>query len=117
MLSFLIIVMLVLMPILSAILIGLHIEYICNKDQTINNCKEWNYVSFDKFLEEFNGQEWEERTMRFEKSFFCHKTDSEVHAGIIRFNDKGMVIRKRDFIKWLLWERKNIFSTRKDIWK
>lgn len=63
-------------------------------------CTEWRFASFRTFLKEFKRTYWDHRDPRWPRSFFRDSRNSEIHAGMIRFRGRGMVIYPWDY--WLL---------------
>lgn len=74
-----------------------------HKAQTRENSKEWGYGSFKVFFENFKKIEWEYKDS-WSSSRFSYPTDSKIHAGIIKFNGKGMVISYFSYWKFLWFE-------------
>ena len=58
--------------------------------------------SYAKFRVEFKKHEWE-RSEKYPMSFFCHPSDSEVHAGIIKFEGKGMTLGLWSYLKFCIF--------------
>lgn len=87
-----------------------------HKKMTISYSTEWGYGTFDRFISEFNKKKWE-HDPQYPKSYFDYGTDSEIHASIVRFDGKGMVLKGSDFRKFKKFLRINRFDNLpKDIW-
>lgn len=75
----------------------------------------YDIVTFDRFLEEFNKYKDDERLEYNKKynSFVLYGKnlekilDIDIHASIIMFNNKCMIIRYRDWHKFVKWEKEN----------
>lgn len=76
-----------------------------HKSMTVDHSIEWNYGTFEKFMQEFNMREWK-RSDNYDESFFGEfdykksRFPSQIHASIICFDDKGMVLRGKDWKKF-----------------
>lgn len=65
---------------------------------TINKTNVWGYGNFKQFKKEFNKIEWRYDSL-FPSSFFCaDPRGTEIHAGVIKFNNKGMVLTPLAYI-------------------
>jgi len=84
-------------------------------------CK-YGYASYKTFLSEFHKIKWESRREIWPESFFDYTTSSKIHASIIQFNGKGMIIYLWDWWRVLLFLRKNRIKVEnnnycKNLWK
>lgn len=66
-------------------------DYSTHKKMTINFSDSFGYAKFEDFIREFKNIQWQ-KLDNFPGSFFQIDTDSEIHASIIKFNGKGMVL-------------------------
>lgn len=68
---------------------------------------EWGYSNFDVFMNEYNKRTWE-RKITFPYSHFSDVyTDTRIHASIIQFDGKGMILDFWSYIKFLFWLNRN----------
>lgn len=65
-------------------------------EMTRTNSDGWGYGTRAQFWQQFHRHKWE-RGRDWPKSWFDYSTDSEIHASIIRFDGKGMVLRPWDY--------------------
>ena len=68
------------------------------------------YGTFSDFLREMASHNWE-RDPRFPTSFFDSKTDSEVHASVVRFDGVGMILSPLDWLRVCRYLGKNQVRT------
>jgi len=82
---------------------------------------QWDYVSFDKFQEEFNKVKW--RIDPLWPQSRMSEENSKFHADIIIINGKGMIIKWHDILKYKRFKKRkkkeamdilNLHSTRVD---
>jgi len=88
-----------------------------HKKATIKDSTCWGYGDFDCFMTEFNKIKWS-ISGEFEDCYcfrpdapFFSDHDSYIHAGVIKFNGNGMVLKKRsEFRKFqrFLKENRNV---------
>ena len=76
-----------------------------HKSMTLDHCTSWDYSTFGQFKKEFYNQKWEPYKGSFESSFFCRETDSKIHADLIRFNGKGMVLKHIHYLRYVFFMR------------
>jgi len=90
--------------------------------QVRDDCKIYGKASFETFLKEFNKRNWERQSMYPESFFGKDNNSNKIHASIIKFDDKGMIMKNtleywkfKKFIKkhCLKKESKEI----KDLWE
>jgi hypothetical protein len=87
-----------------------------HKEMTINHSDVWGYGTFDQFMKEFHKKKWE-HTSRWPQSYFDRGTKSEIHASIIRFDGKGMVLKLSEYNKVREFLKVNrVSGYRKGIW-
>jgi len=92
------------------------VNWSCHKEMiTINSSNNYTYgrSNFKKFKEEFDKIEWV-YNKRYSDSLFNKSCDSECHANIILFNNKGMILGPISFFRSQLYVRKIIKSLKKD---
>jgi hypothetical protein len=91
------------------------VDHAVHKKQVLDNCKEWNYADFDTFLRYFNRVSWE-RDSSFPESFFQKERDklpyaeykkNYIHASIILFDGKGMILDPISYYKFLRWTKEH----------
>jgi len=77
--------------------------------------KTWGYATFSTFLKEYNKSVYNWSIWKhFKNSLFSKDSRGEVyhngyiHAGIIRFGDKGMVLYPLSYLRFLWWKKKEI---------
>lgn len=83
-------------------LIKYSIDWLVHRDMTTDNCKKWGYGSYKQFLIQYNKIQWEPNDMTYNCAKFSNYPHSQIHAGIIKFNDKGMVINYLEYWRVLL---------------
>jgi hypothetical protein len=91
-----------------------------HKSMVVDSCEQWDYGTFDQFTEQFNKTKWEAPVPMWTRSFFNYSSDSKIHAGIIRFNGKGMVLGPFDYLKFqrFLEKHKEMRNARtKGLWE
>ena len=88
-------------------LLNMHIKHEVHKGMVKNEKVPWDYVSFDTFLKEFEKIDWDIDS-KYPKSRFDNKNyrKNHIHAGIILFDGKGMVIKFWDMLKFMRFEKK-----------
>lgn len=109
MLTYLFTLVALLVPALLLVLwiIWPHAEENVHKRATIDYCQSWDYGTFDQFMREFNKCNWEPVDRLRPDSFFeyfpdkAFTTKSRIHSSVIQFDRKGMVLRGRDFKKFI----------------
>ena len=91
--------------------------------QTKTYTTQYGWGSFDKFKEEFDKCNWEWKPT-WKYSLFDYDSDSEIHAGIIKFNGDGMLLNPIDYVRARLYVKKYIsdnfevgYSRDNDLWK
>jgi len=87
---------------------------------------EWSCASFKTFLKEYNKYDGWERDELWSFSHFGGTLSSAgrnkyyIHAGIIKFNDKGMLLYPHSHFMYLIWLITNRLVTpsnyKKDLW-
>ena len=90
---------------------------------TIRYSDSWDYGTFGQFTKEFSSRKWE-RDIKWPDSFFASWKDlnyeSLIHAEVVNFSGKGMVLKLRDYRKFKSFLRKNSLadkgSRNKGIW-
>ena len=93
-----ILTVLLLCSILLPPVINSFFDALVHKDMTISSTKMWDYGTFELFKTEFKKRQWDSRG--WSTSLFDYSTDSCIHADIIKFNGKGMVLKRKDYIKF-----------------
>jgi len=83
-----------------------------HRSQTIEFSDCYGYGSFKNFMDHYQSIEWtRESTWRkshFSQSDIWKKRSGYIHAGIVEFNGKGMVLRYPfSWIRYLFWIRKH----------
>lgn len=119
-LSLNIIITFTIISILSTIIIFIT-YWSVHRYMTIRYSNNWAYCNFKIFKREFEKIKWREDDV-YTDSLFDKDSCSEIHAGIIKFNDNGMVIDLLSYIKYLLFihrylKNKHILKKyKKDLW-
>ena len=68
---------------------------------------EWGRGSYKTFIREFKKYEWK-RSEKFPTSFFCGTLDSsKIHADIIKFEGKGMVLDPWSYLRFCIFIQRN----------
>ncbi len=68
---------------------------------------KWGKGSYKTFIREFKKYEWE-RCDIHPKSFFCGSSDSsQVHADIIQFEGKGMILDPWSYLRFCIFINRN----------
>jgi hypothetical protein len=73
------------------------------------NVNEYGYANFKTFLNEFNKYDWV-RQDHWEYSYFGTGDEYNkyyIHADIIKFNGKGMILYPHSYIQFKIWSYKN----------
>lgn len=88
-----------------------------HKEMTESNCNEWGYGSYKEFKSEYTKiDEWEQGRP-YIKSHFHRDSDSEIHASIVRFNGKGMVLYPWSYPLYVLFLHQNKYNNyNKELW-
>lgn len=85
------------------------IEWSLHKHQVKTFTDVWDYGTYDKFVELFNKTDWDEMNYSFPNSYFT-KTfvfpESKVHASIIKFVGKGMILGPIDYYRFSIFMNK-----------
>jgi hypothetical protein len=99
---------------LPVILIIFWADWTTHRNMTIEYSDSWGYGTFKQFKMAFDILDWE-RDKGQPESYFGKGSDSyenKIHASIIKFSGKGMVLYPWSYIKFSLWLKKN--SLKKD---
>lgn len=90
--------------------------YSCHVEQVKDYCDEFGYGNWNDFMSEFAKVEWT-RNSRNRDSFWGDKWqslgDTYIHASIIKFNKKGMILDYWSFIKFEIFLRRNKYPKAK----
>lgn len=100
----------------------LYVPWGTHRSMMVNNnlgVEVWGYADFQRFLKEYNDPKYNWRTdTDFKESIFSEPDipirdrerfyDGYIHAGIIRFGDKGMVLDPISYFRFLRWKTKEI---------
>jgi len=73
-------------------MILLFASYYAHKCQVRRYTDRWDYSDFETFLKEFRKREWKIYE-EIENSLESKEGDSEIHAGVVNFDGKGMVMK------------------------
>lgn len=100
------------------------ISFSVHKSMTSEYSEIWGYGTFDRFKKEFESRVWRQDTM-FKGSYFGERNDyrmgtgSQIHADIIRFDGKGMVLRHIHYFRYLMYMRSKMPPrvNRKKLWQ
>lgn len=94
----------------SLILIGFaaiffFISWSIHRSMTVDEGPQWGYGTYRQFLVQYDRQDWEDVSKwgNWSDSLFCHETGSKIHASIIKFNGKGMVLTPRAWLHFLIF--------------
>lgn len=95
-----------------------------HKEATIRNSKSWGYGDFDSFMREFEKVKWE-RSPEFEDCYvfrpddpFFSDFDFYINAGIVKFEGKGFIFKKRsEFGKFKRFMKRNRICKESVDWK
>jgi len=74
------------------------IPWAAHKEMTTRHTHKWDYGTFETFKQEFAKRKWNHEG--WPKSLFDYSTKSQIHASIIQFNDKGMVLSWPDYLRF-----------------
>ncbi len=70
----------------------------------------YGYANFKTFLKEFNKKTWI-REARWPYSYFTKEYDSnKIHASIIQFDNKGMILYPLSYIRFSIWNYLNRYK-------
>jgi len=96
--------------ILSSITVALVIIYIMlwivHIEMTKENTQKYGWGNYEKFLREFKKYNWENGG--WEKSLFDYETNSQLHASIIKFEGKGMLLDPISYLRTVIFVRRYI---------
>lgn len=84
------------------------ISHSVHKSQVRDFTEEYGRGNFKIFLRHFTNRDWE-RCRHHRRSFFIYPrnspySSSEIHAGIIKFDGKGMLLDYWSYLRFLFWE-------------
>lgn len=96
----------VILCILFALFVEALIVYSAHVAMTRNNTAIWGFSTWKYFILMFNQYQWS-RDKSYRLSFFC---GSEIHAGVIKFDNRGMVLLPISYIIFICWLIKNRYS-------
>lgn len=89
-----------------------------HKNMTVDNTQIWDYGTFESFKREFEKRKWNHEG--WDNSFFDRLTNSQIHAGIVSFDNKGMVLLGLHYVKVYFYLRplcKKKTKKQKGLWK
>jgi len=93
-----------------------------HREMTTHNCEYWNYANFPTFLREFSSRKWQYKK-EWRYSFFSEKGDrnDHIHADIIKFDGKGMVLYPWSFLRFMVWRKDYVkdmgaFGRDRELW-
>jgi len=95
-------------------LVFFFITWSVDRKMTIDHSEKWGYGNFKKFKECFDILEWE-RDENHPKSYFGKGEEyyqNKIHAGIIMFEKKGMVLLPWSYVKFIFWQRENSLNNK-----
>jgi hypothetical protein len=83
------------------------VEYKIHVSMTKERTNKWGHGNWSDFMREFNKREWE-RDKRHPQSFFEKGSrDGRIHASIVCFGGRGMVLDRKSFRKMKRFIKKN----------
>jgi len=92
------------------VLVDMYINWSVHRDMVKSSANEWGKGNFDNFRTEFNKRKWE-RNKLFPYSWFDQSNilydQNYIHASIIKFDGKGMILDFISYNKFRNWSRKN----------
>lgn len=103
-------------------LIWFFASWIIHIIMVINDCEEWGFANFYKFLEEFNKIK-DNLDLKVKKKYVAIYKDGEsvvyIWASIIKFKGRGMILYPWSWISFKLWEKKvlNNGGYKRRLWK
>lgn len=95
------------------------IHWFIHRSQTIEYSREsgsiWGYGGFEDFIREYSKCEWSRDRLWPESHFGEGDTHFQnyIHAGIICFDGKGMVLDPISYVLFLYWVYKNTYECRR----
>lgn len=95
------------------------IFWLTHRSMTINNSDTWGYGTFKNFKIAFSILDWE-RDEAYPESYFGGGEEyykNKIHAEIIKFEGKGMVLYPWSYIKFIFWSKKNSLNKQNNIKK
>ena len=114
--------LLLLLPSVIVCILMFLVSYSVHRSQVLDEGVGWGYGNFEDFIREFNKRQWE-KDGTYKKSFFGvgdrHGLD-HIHASIIKFDGKGMILDPISYLFFKIWEHQNRRSKAlfvKDLWK
>ena len=96
-------VIVTLVTLLSFGIVFLLIAWSVHRSMTIYSTNSWNYGTFGKFELEFKKRSWKKNDL-FPSSLFSDD-GSKLHANIVAFDTKGMVLYPWSYLKMFLFLR------------
>lgn len=103
------------------------ISWTTHIDMNKKENKPYNWCTFKTFIKEFdkykNNPKLHVRKVVGETSVFLYGTNYEsivyLHASIIKFNEKCMILYPHSWLRYCIWKRKftRSFNRQRDLWK
>lgn len=97
--------------VITSILLVYFMAWIVHYTMCTDACSQYEYATFKQFMNTFNECEG---SFKYDKSFpnsiFIEKQNNKykdecfIHASIIKFDNKGMIIKPYEYWKFLLWK-------------
>lgn len=101
-----VIVFLAISPILLLLSAFVLIPWLVHFDMTKEHSKNWGWGNFNLFLREYNKREWMRQDQYPYSYFGCNCNEDQIHASIIKFNQKGMCLNFLSFWRFQIWNHK-----------
>ncbi len=104
--------------ILCLVLLAFEMCWRIHREMVSEHTGQWDYGGVAEFIREFRKQKWEGQKPG-SRSLHSHSDNSQIHADIIEFNGKGMVLRRRAWLWFLFWKRIHIHQDghKRGLWK
>lgn len=99
------VVIIVVASVVAFVVMGMaSIPWQVHRAMTIEKTSQWGHGTRSEFWREFDSHAWEPVDDAFADSWFERSTESKIHASIVAFDGKGMVLGPLDFaiVSWRL---------------
>ena len=95
-----------LMFIVGVFIVVYGIFWVVHINMTKESTQKYGWGNYETFLREFKKCNWENRG--WEESLFDYETNSQLHASIIKFKGKGMLLDPLSYLRVVIFVRRYI---------
>lgn len=81
---------------------------------TSHTPSQWGWGSFNAFLREYKKHEWEREAEYPRSHFGVNYWQDRIHANIIMFDKKGMVLRPFSYLCFVVWIGINRYKVKRE---